>query len=300
MKKHILILFHENANTLSVGSSGVRLLIPHWRDTGYKVTYQFGTKKFIPADLVFIHVDLSVVPEEYLAYADRYPIAINRGITDIRKSRISNNLVTSSDSWDGPVIVKSDLNHGGHPEFLLENSGSRFSNVVTRKLAALSRPLFSRNTDWKIRSSEDYKIFKHIDAVPQWIQEDAGLVIERFSPEFNNGLYVIRMYKFLGVRGQCRVMASNNPIVKSTTKNAFSYEEPPPIVKSWKKEFKLDYGKLDFVMDNGKPVLIDVNKTPGIGRSIFPSLLQRKIHHQHQRRSRFMATGIEEFFASAV
>ena len=295
-KRHILILFHENANRLSVGNRGVSFLTPHWRDMGFRVTYQFGTGKSIPADLVFIHVDLSVVPEPYLEYADRYPLAINRRITDIRKSRISENLVTSSDCWEGPVIVKSDLNHGGHPDYILGGSGSRFSNVVTRKLATMYRARrFSRGHE-EFRSSLDYRVYDHFALVPGEVRDDPGLVIEKFCPELESGHYVIRMYRFLGNRGRCRIMSSDNPLVKSRSKASYRYEPPPDFVKTWKEKFDIDYGKLDYVIHNGEPVLLDVNKTPGIGRAIPFGRVKREPQQEQHIKHRNMAEGIEAFF----
>ena len=70
----------------------------------------------MPADLILVHVDLSVVPEKYLAFASRYSIVLNGRLPDIRKSVVSTNLVGMRDSWTGPVIAKSDLNYGGRPE----------------------------------------------------------------------------------------------------------------------------------------------------------------------------------------
>jgi hypothetical protein len=46
----------------------------------------FGVKNFVPADLVFVHVDLSCVPQAYQDFAGRYPRQINMGAVDINKS----------------------------------------------------------------------------------------------------------------------------------------------------------------------------------------------------------------------
>ena len=70
----------------------------------------------MPADLVLLHVNLSVVPDEYLELASRYPIVVNGKAKDIRKSTYSTLRVTRDDPYAGPVIVKSNLNYAGVPE----------------------------------------------------------------------------------------------------------------------------------------------------------------------------------------
>src|SRR6266571_4018349 len=110
------ILFHEKNRKRHLSGYAITFLAEFWRQDGHRVHYLFGTRKFVPADLLLVHVDLSVVPDEYLEFASRYPIALNRAATDIRKSLISANLVRPGDPHSGKVIVKTDLNYGGAPE----------------------------------------------------------------------------------------------------------------------------------------------------------------------------------------
>src|SRR6266513_2050358 len=122
----IAILFHENNRKEDLSSYAIAFLAEFWQQDGNQVRYLFGTRKFVPADLLLIHVDLSVVPDEYLEFASRYPIALNRAAKDIRKSQVSTNLVRQGDSYLGRVIVKSDLNYGGFPEQILRRNSSRW------------------------------------------------------------------------------------------------------------------------------------------------------------------------------
>src|SRR5690606_23600626 len=80
------------------------------------VVVLFGPARYVPADLIVVHVDLSVVPEPYLEFSQRYPIVVNGSIRDIRKSSISRNLVSQNTEYKGPAIVKSDCNYAGMPE----------------------------------------------------------------------------------------------------------------------------------------------------------------------------------------
>ena len=69
-----------------------------------------------PADAAILHVDSTRVAAPYLALAARYPIALNFGTADISKRHVSGALLRRADTWPGPVIVKTDLNHMGLPE----------------------------------------------------------------------------------------------------------------------------------------------------------------------------------------
>src|SRR5438093_9444402 len=122
----IAILFHENNRKCDLSGYAITFLAKFWRQDGNRVRYLFGTRKFVPADLLLIHVDLSIVPDEYLEFASRYPIALNRATKDIRKSRVSTNLVEPTNPYPGKVIVKTDLNCRGSPEQMLERATLRW------------------------------------------------------------------------------------------------------------------------------------------------------------------------------
>src|SRR5438132_12313065 len=93
-RRTIAILFHENNRKRDLYSYAVTFLAEFWRQDGHRVHPLFGIRKFVPADLLLIHVDLSVVPDAYLEFASRSPIALNNGPKDIRKSPISTNHVS--------------------------------------------------------------------------------------------------------------------------------------------------------------------------------------------------------------
>lgn len=118
--RSIAVLFQHHDRPSGVSGYIVDHLARLWRADGHEVTYLFGTGGFVPADIVLVHVDLSVVPASYLEFASRYPLVLNGRIRDIRKSVVSSNLVGPGDAWSGPVIAKSDLNCGGWTEDVLE------------------------------------------------------------------------------------------------------------------------------------------------------------------------------------
>jgi hypothetical protein len=88
-------------------------------------------------------------------------------------------------------------------------------------------------------------------------------VVERFRPEFENGLYHLRMLQFLGDRWTCTRLASHEPLIKAGTSVRAEQIEPHPEVLVWRSDLSIDYGKLDYVVNAGEPVLLDVNKTTG-------------------------------------
>ena len=111
--KRIVIIFHEQQRHWAVDRYLISKMADLWHEDGLEVRYVFGVDEFVHADLAILHVDLSVVPEEYLELASRYPITLNGRVRDIRKSSFSKNLLAPHDDFNGKVIVKTDLNHGG-------------------------------------------------------------------------------------------------------------------------------------------------------------------------------------------
>jgi hypothetical protein len=234
-----------------------------WREAGHEVTFLFGTKRYVPADLALLHVNLSVVPQRYIQLARRYPIVLNGEVTDIRKSTFSRNILQRNDEWDGRVMIKSDLNYGGYPELTLKRSW------LTRKFRTVrrARRLIDRLTGRapRIAESTDYKIYDRLTDVPPEFFDEDGIVVEKFLPEKQDEFYHVRVYEFLGDRGQCVRLAGKNPVVKGATCESFEEIEVPGEILGLCNELRLHFGKLDYVVNDGKIVLLDVNKTMGAG-----------------------------------
>ncbi|HEX7708253.1 MAG TPA: hypothetical protein VF701_17455 [Thermoanaerobaculia bacterium] len=284
--RHIAILYHAKSTRADLEGSLVYHLASHWRAAGHQVTFLLGTRHYVPADLLFVHVDLSVVPPEYVEFAARYPATVNAGATDIRKSRIAEGLLHPGDAWAGPVIAKSDLNYGGEPEQRFGRWGvlhrSKPGRVMVRFLATRTRWL-SPFHGW-----HSYPIFDRLDLVPRRLLDDHRVVIQPFVPEVEGGLYHVRLYQFLGDRSTCRRISSREPLVKSGTTIKSEVVEPHPVVEQWRQHLRLDYGKIDYVIHEGTPILLDANKTTGVDD-------QGRGPEQDARRF-FHAGGIDSFF----
>lgn len=273
----IAILFHELERDLDPRSYLVGHFSELWRQDGLEVIHLYGIERFAPADLVLVHVDLSVVPEPYLEFAARYPIVLNGRVRDIRKSVTSRYLVRPGDGWAGPVIVKTDLNCGGLPEFRASLAGWR--RLRPARAVALRRH----------GASDRYRLFDRLDAVPAALLERPDLVVERFLPDVEDGTYYTQMYLFLGDGERCARLGSPDPVFKADTSTSAEEVEPHPAPRAWREELGLDYGKIDYIVRDGEAILLDANKTTGSSTYVEPGRLQAERRRQ--------ADGIYAYFA---
>jgi len=124
--------------------------------------------------------------------------------------------------------------------------------------------------------------------VPKHWFRSSNAIIEKFVPEMENDLYHIRMFQILGDRWICERLASPNPIVKGGNCVKVEVVEPAEEVFKWCKELKLDYGKLDYVLKDGKPILLDINKTIGA-----TGLINKK---ENDKKRRHLSEGIFSYF----
>jgi hypothetical protein len=247
MGRRIAILFHEADRGLDLRGYSVSRLSQVWREDGHEIVPLYGTAEFVPADIVIVHVDLSVVPDEYLAFASRYPASVNGRVKDIRKSTFSRDLLLRpGDDWDGPVIIKSDRNYAGGPE---AHKG------IPR--------LDGRGTAPPFASPAQYRVFASLGEVPQPVFDSADFVVQKFVPEMEDGLFHMRMYQFFGDWGDCTRLGANDPIVKVDTLVTKAMVPVHPEIVALRHAMGFDFGKFDYVMAGDRPILLDVNKTTG-------------------------------------
>ncbi len=257
MGRRIVLLFHESDRERTPFYA-VSRMVPVWEADGHEVVSLFGVERFVAADLAFVHVDLSEVPEAYLEFAARYPASVNGRIRSIRKRAFSPHLLGPDDPWTGPVIVKSDRNYGGWPEALrglprLDGQGTR---------APFASPMH-------------YRVFERLADVPPAVFASEDFVVQRFLPEVEDGLFHVRTYTFLGAWGDCQRLASEGPVVKAESKVASGPAPVDPRVAALRAELGLDYGKIDYLYHGGELVVLDLNKTigsRGAGREANPHL----------------------------
>jgi hypothetical protein len=281
-KRTIAILFHEAERQWKLNYV-INGMAEMWRDDGHEVVLLFGTARFVPADLVIVHVDLSVVPDSYLEFAGRYPIALNGRVKDIRKRTYSRLLVGPDDPWTGKVIVKSDFNYAGQPE---RARGVALAAGGTPAPAAAAGapgppvPVF--------RAPADYRVYDGLRDVPPAWYAAPEIVVEKFVPEFEGGLYHVRHLHFLGDRTTSLRVASASPVVGGASMAGYERVDPHPGILELRQAMGFDYGKFDYVLHEGQPVLLDANKTTGAGTiRPTPQLLAGR---------RYRADGIYSYF----
>ncbi|MHB8528956.1 MAG: hypothetical protein ACYC8V_05510 [Caulobacteraceae bacterium] len=229
-----------------------------------------GYKRLPAADIAVMHVDLSVIPGAYLAAARAFPAAINGKARDIRKRVVSRHLVRPGDSWTGPVIVKTDLNFGGRPEWFLyqRGRGGRWAGP----------PAMPPRLD-------SYEIFPSSAKVPKSVWSTPDLIVERFLPERDASGFHVRSWTFFGDQERCTRYRSDQPIIKVSN---ITGKEPSPVPEAMRAErvrLGFDFGKFDFVVHEGRAVLLDANRTPGAPPE----------GPEYDRSNAKLAAGIESF-----
>jgi hypothetical protein len=238
-----------------------------WREQRHEITLHPGPTREARADLAIVHVDLTVVPPEYLASARQFGRAINANVPDISKRIISRQLVARGDDYDGPVIVKTNRNCGGLPEAKLARKG-----LIPGGMAC---------------KPEDYPIFQFKRMVSEKFWDNPEFVVEKFLYEQRDGHFCLRTWVFLGDRETNSLSYSKSAIVKSN--NVIRREpvaEVPDELRAMRREFGFDYGKFDYAIVDGRVVLYDVNRTPTLGRFS---------REQFMPRIRLLAEGLDSF-----
>jgi hypothetical protein len=260
------ILIHKDDAAFIYFKYLIKLLIKEWKGLGFAVEIIRGTHRFVPADLVISHVDLTVVPNEYKEFLARYPVVINGNVPDISKTKISSNLVGRDDPYAGPVIVKTDRNSGGFAEERMIG-GRHLLRAATARLTALGRPREPRPVAWaavrQLKSGE-YPVFSSLHEVPPDIFDNKHLVIEKFLPEVRGDRYHIRYYHFLGDKDIAQIYQSPNMVVKASSAIDQDMVPTPTELREFRKQLGLDYGKIDYVVRDGNVILLDVNPTPAL------------------------------------
>ena len=270
MKRKIAILYHEKQRAKAMNYI-IDCYAEYWREDGHEVIPLFGIAHFVPADLIIVHVDLSVVPKEYLDFARRYPVVLNGGVRDIRKSTFSRLRLKPGDLYEGKVIVKSNYNYAAGPE---------------RDLGVALDPRgVSASFFW---SPQDYQIYENRKAVPGVLFDDPNVIVEKFQPEYADGLYYMRAMLFVGNHATCSRISSREPIVNAATLVHMDRVEPHPDIVKLPKAMGFDLGKFDYVIHEGKALLLDANKTTsGISGPSSPELVAAR---------RYRAEGLYDYF----
>jgi hypothetical protein len=228
-------------------------VLQHLEARGHDYRLTRGPKA-LPGDLAILHVDLTVVPDEYLELGREYSRTLNFRATDISKRAISPIVVGPGDDWPGPVIVKSNLNCNG--------MGEEMHNLRARE-AGRSRPHPA------LGKTPPHLLLDRLAEVDDAVWANPSLVVEKFLPETDaDGGYIFRTWVFMGSHERCTRFVGPNWIGKASEAVRYEPMEVPANLRAERDRLGFDYGKFDFVMHEGQAVLLDANRTPGTARSV--------------------------------
>ena len=238
-------------------------VLGHLRRRGYEVEVLKGLAHRPTGDVGVLHVDATYTPQDYVEYARSFPFCLNLGPTDISKRAISGALLAPGEAWEGAVMVKSNLNNRGLPE---AKANAQAVN------AGRPRPYAAPDTQ------ERYQIYDNIAQVLDDLFRRPDLVIEKFMPEVEPDGYAARFWSFCGDAERCTRYVSPHPLVKADDTVRSERVPVPDEIRALRERLGFDYGKFDFVVHGGKPVLLDANKTPGGSRNLSAALKAGAIH----------------------
>jgi hypothetical protein len=257
---HIVVLTHAREPRSLARDYILGLVAEQWRAAGHRLEVMRGVQRRPPADLVINHVDLTRVPRTYSDFLASYPKVLNGAMIDISKRTMSRNLLTRDEPWRGAVIVKTDANCRGWSESILTGAVSPRDpwRLVPHALSARLRYRLARR-DSPFRG---YRVYPSLAEVPPRVWSDERLVVERFLPERDGDTYLLRKCFFLGDHHANTIFRSTEAVVRGATSTDPREEEPPAELLARRRELRLDYGRIDYVIVDGQVVIYDVNKTP--------------------------------------
>jgi hypothetical protein len=258
-----------------MGGHIASVLAEEWRAAGHHVLV--GPVSALDADIGILHMDRTIISPASVPENPGGRPFLNARLLDISKRRISRQLVTRNMRDIGPVIVKTDANAFGRPEW---------TRLPWYRQQRLRRSLADPRS-WRylrVLPPGDYPVLASVSEVPAWVWDREDLVVERFLSEREGDHFILRVWMFFGGRGYATKIYGSSPVVKSRTIVRHEYvDEVPAEIQAVRRDLSIDYGKIDYAIVDGHPVVYDVNKTPaspGASRS---------------KNVRRLAAGIQDF-----
>lgn len=249
-------------------------LTRHWRAAGINVEIGAGFRE--EADVCILHHDRTRIAGHEVPKAPAGIRVLNGEALDISKRLYTQLEVSPSDDWDGPVIIKTDLNNFGTSERRLGRP--TVLDSLRKRLARYSWRMARR------LPPREYPVLESVRDVPDWVWADRAYLVEKFLPERHDDLFAIRGWLFFGSRSYGYRLFATDPLVKTGTmvRHEFFTEIPEELL-ALRNRLKLDFGKLDYVVHDGRAIVFDANKTAALASD------------GNSPRTRMLAEGIQEF-----
>ena len=281
----VVVLLHERDRLWGRSPYLLDRLIRLWRDEGHEVAIARGPGELVPGDVLIPHLDTTTIPLAYQECYRDYPRVLNAAATDISKSSFSRLQLRRGDTWEGPVIVKSDQNYGGIPERRLGRRSiwktvlpARYGGWVAKRIGhrGLSNAIWRR---LRCLPTREYTVFSNLALVPPGVHDNPSLVVEKFVPERLGEHCRIRYYYFLNDRELNVTLTSTSEIIKGSVTFSIERAPVPRQLRMARSELGFDFGKIDYVLHDGEPFLLDVNWTPTVATLALHSLDRAALDH---------------------
>jgi hypothetical protein len=259
--KRILILLHEYQRRRRKQYL-IDALSDVWRKWGLQVSRVYGIGGRPEADLLIPHIDLTRTPPEYVEYIRSFPAAVNGDVVDISKRRVSRHLLRRDEDYGGPVVVKTDSNARGRPEYWLAKRRHPLLARVRRALVPIAEHALGRRLAWRT-ALHGYPVYNSLAEVPAGAFRNPALVVERFLPEREGDRYFMRHYLCLGDHTRSVRVAGPAPFLKRASCTLVDEGlAVPEEVLDVRRQIGLNYGKIDYTIHEGEVAILDVNRTP--------------------------------------
>lgn len=204
-----------------------------------------------------VHVDLTELPPPFEHVHHLYERCLNGQALSINRRAYSRARLARDSDWDGPVIVKSALNHRGRPELRLAMERGLLRGGSARARQALRE-----------RLCPAYALHASAAEVPEAAWDDPARVVERFLPGRLETPVVKHRYDFM-LDVELHTRASFDSLLcepASMTRVDF-LEDAPAAVRELRQSLRLDFGSIDYFMVDGEAWPVDANKTTTFTRA---------------------------------
>jgi hypothetical protein len=141
-----------------------------------------------------------------------------------------------------------------------------------RAAGSLLDHLFPRRPTGRLwHRDRPYPVYRQKRAVPWWVWRRPDLLVQRFLPESAGARYVHRVWYFFADVDFHMVRYGRDPFFPpGAAAEADLLGEVPAELRALRASWGFDFGKFDYLMPDGKPMVLDANKTPSFGLDASP------------------------------
>ncbi len=201
------------------------------------------------------------MPDQFAGVHASYEKTINGRASTIRRTLYSTAGLKQGAAHDGPVIVKTILNSGGHPELRYRKNrdlGSRMARGVRKLLI----PHYKRGL------CPPYELYGSIRDVPEESWQDERLVVEKFLPGSFDLPVIKYRYCFL-FETELNLRTAYDDLLCSSARVGDNeiVKAVPEAVMEVRSRLNIDFSAIDYFIVDGEVTIIDANKTVTTARA---------------------------------